>query len=134
MDRIILVLEDSTERVDWLKGWAWQHGRIVWATGVRSFLKLAVLLRPRLGMVILDHDLGLTPGTNGQFDSWGFTGLDAARQFSFTEVPALVWSCNFTAAQAMQDALVANGVAVECIPFLCGFFDQIKDSIRKDLP
>lgn len=134
---IVLVLEDSVERMDWLDiALLGVDARVEWATSVRDFrAKLSAIeqqseQREALRLFILDHDLG--PSLSGH-DEHGETGLDAARTLPTDlagDVPALVWSVNDTGARAMHRELVGRGYAVRRMPFLRGNEDTLRAIVR----
>ncbi len=134
---IVLVLEDSTERMDWLDKALLGTGACVeWATSVRDFFAKMYAIeqqserREALRLIILDHDLG--PSLSGG-DEHGETGLDAARSLPTDlagDVPALVWSVNDTGSRAMHRELVGRGYAVRRLPFLRGNEDALRAIVR----
>lgn len=122
----ILVLEDATERIDWLRQFTAGKARVVWALGVTSFRKLYGMLRDDLSLIILDHDLGLSRADALSFNPVtgiythhydpcaggpkNLDGTDAARWLATfgweIPCPVLVWSWNLDPAKAMSADLV----------------------------
>ncbi len=123
-----LVLEDTRERVTWLRNVVGGHADIVYSDNVLEFCELAEDLDPaEVAAVVFDHDLPLnvskpkgttfvTPKDLG--DSNGLTGADAAKRVVTFDVPHLVWSCNDTGARTIRDNLRVRGVQdIEVVPF-----------------
>lgn len=128
----ILVLEDSPERIEWLRRATAGRARVVWVRGVTSFRRLYLRLQSELRLVILDHDLGLSlaralefnPRT-GLYTSYsdpcrgGPKGLDGSDAASWLAVfgyevpcPVWVWSWNVNPAKSMAQTLSDGGVKI----------------------
>lgn len=106
-----VVLEDSPERVEWLKG-AFPDIRIVWAEEMNPFLQ-AVEKEEKSGAlkaVIMDHDLGFYSHANDRDDE-GYDGRDAAQFLNLRDydIPILIWSMNSSGASAMAAILKEKG-------------------------
>lgn len=111
----IVVLEDTHERVQWLRD-TFPGTEIDHAPDVVTFLKS---VRRPYALAILDHDLGgdlgdgpdakatYDAGTAG--DANGLTGMDAVAACD-RSTPVVVWSANPVWGPRMVDALVAHQV------------------------
>lgn len=120
--RDIVVLEDTHERVDWLRA-MFPGVHIRHAGTVVEFLKE---IRAPHALVILDHDLagelGDSPEAAAVYDrgdagdAFGLTGMDAARACG-RHTPVVVWSANPVWGPRMRDALDGWGVPVVQYPF-----------------
>lgn len=119
--KCILVLEDTYERIEWLRATVAGRARVVWARGVRAFQKLYHVCDTSITLVILDHDLGLScvrerPATEGHLPGTegprGLTGLDAADWLAENKckVPVIVWSFNPDGSKFMLSSLRKAGV------------------------
>lgn len=125
MTKVVLVLEDSPDRVEWLT-------KIVSPTPVEhheSVVPFVEALRTRaandtLAMVVFDHDLGHMPpdGMYGGFamanyDRDGLCGADAAVSAPAFDAPALVWSWNSDGAKRIVAELDGKAEVVCRSPF-----------------
>lgn len=113
---IILVLEDMEPRVTWLKS-TFPDVEIIWEATVDGFIsKLKLIDVSRLALFLLDHDLG--GPFEGSSDQTGKSGLDAVNELGpWSNVPAIVWSINYTGAMNMVKTLNDHGFIVTHIPF-----------------
>ena len=112
----IVVLEDTEERVEWLKA-TFPQVEIEHCTDVVDFLRAT---RRPYALAILDHDLagelGDSPEAAGvydrgeAYDQFGLSGMDAVRVVDL-DTPVVVWSANPVWGPRMLDALSARGVA-----------------------
>ncbi len=113
----IIVLEDTIERVQWLRA-TFPDATVRWAPTVVAFL---MEMRRPGALVILDHDLAGELGHTAEAaatydrgeatDRYGLTGMDAVRACG-TDTPVIVWSANPVWGPKMRDFLVARGVPV----------------------
>ncbi len=128
----ILVLEDTYERVQWLRASVRGRARVVWARGVTSFRKLYTRFQDGTRLIILDHDLGLSRADALEFNSVtglythhhdpcndgpkGLSGADAASWLATfgweIPCPVWIWSWNPGAAKDMLVTLAKGGVKV----------------------
>lgn len=111
MKASFVVLEDTPERVEWLKG-VMPDVHIVHAEEVSPFLQ-AVEKEERAGRlkaVIMDHDLGSYNHRNDR-DNEGHDGRDAASFLNLRDydIPILIWSMNPSGASAMAAILKEKG-------------------------
>lgn len=98
---IILVLEDSMDRVRWLRS-KFPDCLISHAPTVEDFEKKQA--EPH-HLVIFDHDLDLSHYSGGGYaDPHSLTGADAARLYNLT-APVLVWSMNPPGARHIVEIL-----------------------------
>ena len=118
----IVVLEDTHERVAWLRetfpGVEIQH-----CTNVVDFMKHT---RTPCALIILDHDLagelGRSPEAKAIYDRGeaadlhGLTGMDAVRVCD-THTPVVVWSANPVWGPNMRNLLDERGVPHVYYPF-----------------
>lgn len=110
----IVVLEDSEERVTWLKKVLPQY-KILAFVDVASFVKAVTESLTDLKLVIFDHDLGHSRPPDGmyssendmllRYDEDGKTGHDAAHEVPKFDVPALVWSHNVSGRKSIAMTL-----------------------------
>ncbi len=116
----IIVLEDTPERVAWLRE-TFPDVEIEHVVDVVAFLKAT---RKPHALTILDHDLG-GPGlayTPEQYDrgeandAYGLNGLDACRMCDH-RTPTVVWSANPVCGPRMYNALEERRVPVVYYPF-----------------
>lgn len=125
---LVLVLEDSVERVTWLRA-------VLAGTGldievhdtVAPFVAAVSCRRDRLALVVFDHDLGHLPPQDLQdgvglprlanYDVDGKTGEDAAKAVGPLPCPALVWSWNTRGRVAIGRALRDHGNRGRLAPF-----------------
>ena len=111
MTDCFVVLEDTPERVEWLKG-AFPDVRVVWAEEVDPFLR-AVQKEEKAGTlkaVIMDHDLGFYDHANDR-DNEGQDGRDAAQLLELRDwdMPIIIWSMNPSGASRMAGILQDKG-------------------------
>ena len=111
MKPCFVVLEDSPERVEWLKE-AFPDVRVVWAEEVNPFLQ-AVEKEEKSGAlkaIIMDHDLGFYSRANDHDDE-GYDGSDAANflELKNWDTPILIWSMNPSGANRMAAILKEKG-------------------------
>src|SRR5262245_10158676 len=103
--KVVVVLEDSDVRVQWLRDLMEPLGFEVRAHDhVQQFLRLVKDAGIRLTGVVLDHDLGGYRMPISLQDGDGLDGLDAAEKMPAT-VPTLVWSTNHIEAPKMVETL-----------------------------
>lgn len=102
---IILVLEDSEDRILWLRKVVEPMGYGVdWWSDVALFLHATEAQKERLALLVFDHDLGHAAPQRSdttfdahmliKFDSAGLCGLDAAKRLGNHACPAVSWSWN----------------------------------------
>lgn len=119
----ILVLEDSLDRVEWLRKHMPETQLVLHATSVVDFEAKLGETKGKLDLIILDHDLGHAPPTpyvvdSDSYDENGQTGYDAALAVPHDiACPVLVWSMNHSAAKRMYEALVERGIVAALLPF-----------------
>ncbi len=110
---LVLLLEDSTYRVEWLNSLCLSRGvRVVHARKVVDFVSLCrEHMLSDVRAIVLDHDLGegAMPLTLQDVD--GFDGLDAAERIPAIPAPVLVWSSNDNDSPRMVEALRKQGFA-----------------------
>lgn len=133
MKPLIVVLEDTVERIEWLEDIFGNVAEVWWCEKVNDFLALMQEAdRSRLALVVLDHDLGgvtVDPGVKGSptnydvsgtfpRDSDGMTGMDAVEALDpWKDVPVLVWSANMRMGPQMEEHLRREGFVTAWVPF-----------------
>lgn len=108
-EQIVLVLEDSEERLIWLRRVIAPLGvTLSVAADVTSFLKLCEAYDPRrfhadskVVAIILDHDLG---SPEDKLD-----GSDAVEKIPLIDAPVLVWTSNDVEGRKMNYRLNERG-------------------------
>lgn len=138
MRPLIIMLEDSIERVDWFKHTIIGVDLLVFEV-VKDFVEAVKQHTPggRLKLVIFDHDLGMRlPGNNSEdysktTDPDGLTGHDAAKMLDALPCASLVWSLNSMGSMNIQRELDSkNGVHnIYDAPFLSGNKKRIAETI-----
>ncbi len=115
----ILVLEDMSERVEWLRARAQGHP-VVWAQTVTEFLALPQWDGP-IALVVLDHDLDLAHGGKPKVNVGpgpdGCTGMHAVERMPWVGCPVLVWSANEAWAPIMAARLLSREITAFRQPF-----------------
>jgi CheY-like chemotaxis protein len=107
----ILVLEDDTMRVRWLRSVIADRADLVHVATVLDFVDALARLAPPT-LVILDYRLG-TLLTGG--DKNGHTGLDAARAYRGA-APVLIWTNDTDGGPAMFHELRSRGITAAWVP------------------
>ena len=134
IDRVrgsIIVLEDSPERVDWLRR-NFSDVTILWATTVDRFSRL-IESTSDVRLVILDHDLGQDDET-WPLDPTGKNGMDAIRCLGTnTHHPFVVWSINTVEGPRMISELESLGAIARWIPFGGSRLSQLHDVIKSQV-
>lgn len=131
----ILVLEDSIERIKWLKDRFDEYTTIEWYETVNDFIKAAndFHRRDEIVLFLLDHDLGGVPLSDAKgalktsisvSDNWpkdthGSCGIDAVHMLNddFQDIPTIVWSINPVGGPKMKRELENKGFVTSWLPF-----------------
>lgn len=132
MEKLIVVLEDSKERMVWLRE-NFPDAIIKWSTTVDEFFDhLRTSSKDDIRLIILDHDLGsddlatecqtltmergcsatCSLDENGQNGTHAVDGLD-----SWHEIPVVVWSVNTVEGPRMAARLKKKKFVVVWVPF-----------------
>jgi len=108
--KIVLCLEDTPSRIQWLTDIAVQYGAVVYATPmVNIFLDLCREHAEAELTIVLDHDLGGYSMPVSLQDSDGLDGMDAATLMPVMAAPVLIWSSNNIDAEMMEKTLSQRG-------------------------
>lgn len=116
MKPLIIVLEDSNDRMDWLRNTIIGVD-IIHHLSVLSFVQAVNEHKDsgRLRLVVFDHDLGHTPPhdmyspmVSHTTDADGYTGHDAAKMLDSIPCAALVWSLNDSGRKRIGHELVSK--------------------------
>lgn len=109
--KVVLVLEDTPSRINWLRERATSYGATVHSTAiVKEFLTLYQMhAKSDVRAIVLDHDLGgyLMPVSFQDPD--GLDGIDAVEQMPFINAPVLIWSSNDDESPRMEQLLRGRG-------------------------
>lgn len=128
MSGVVIALEDSPDRVKWLRA-AVAPLQVVAHASVAAFVRdVAHYARyKQIALVVFDHDLGNMPpmGAGGMYagppapnyDPDGKTGLDAAIEVEPFNAPALVWSWNKEGRKRIGGELDGKATHIRLIPF-----------------
>ena len=136
----ILILEDSIERINWIKSIFDDHADIQWKDNVADFLQLVeVIPENELACLIFDHDLPLGCDTtnepvyiqNNLNDSNDQNGYDAACLLPYRNVPCLIWSVNPRGRDRIEAALKDKGMVGKQISFLSVHYPALVDWLTK---
>lgn len=123
MSKIILVLEDEIERIDWLKENLPQNINITWCSDVGSFIHKKDELEEKgnLDLFILDYSLGKK-----------LNGLDAVKDMSTGCAPVIIWSSHPKAYDMFAELKLKN---IECFLKEYGrdsLLEKLLDLLQKD--
>ena len=144
---VVIVLEDSRPRVDWIRS-EFPTADIRWCTTVTDFFEeLRMVDRKSLRLLVLDHDLGdvqpddhqssnpselvMGPGATWPLDENGNNGMHAVDMLStaFNDVPVIVWSINTPRAQEMVHRLTEKGYGAAWLPHSKSRYWQLRAAI-----
>ena len=141
-DPVVLLLEDSISRVQWLR----KHTRtsrinLVWVTSVTAFREALEEYAGNIALIVLDHDIpemkyeddDIPEGLSvPKYYDDGLNGLDAARSIPASyKGDVLVWSWNTSGALAMIEDLERREILCLRDPFTTS--SHYEDSVRETI-
>jgi hypothetical protein len=125
----VLVLEDMSSRIDWLKRKVGSGAEVIWCRDVPSFMDKA---KEDHDTVIFDHDLEIAP--LGYSEPRPLTGLDAALNYTPPKkMYSIVWSVNKDGSKAITQVLVKKCPVVFRIPFELRRKDELERAVMESI-